>query len=50
VQELWTEFFELLTGTFAILFLAYLSLLLSWPFFLILEKITPAQKGTPRSN
>jgi sterol desaturase/sphingolipid hydroxylase (fatty acid hydroxylase superfamily) len=50
MQELGTEYLELATGTFAVLFLAYLSLLLSWPFFLVLEKITPAQKGTPSSN
>lgn len=50
MQALWTEYYELLTGTFVVLFFAYLSLLLSWPLFLLLEKITPVIRGTPRSN
>jgi len=36
MQELWTEYYELLAGTSFVLFLAYFSLLLSWPFFLLL--------------
>ena len=50
MQELWTEYYELLAGTSFVLFLAYFSLLLSWPFFLLLEKITPVNRHTPRSN
>ncbi|NQX90211.1 MAG: sterol desaturase family protein [Halioglobus sp.] len=50
MQALWTEYFDLLTGTFAILFLAYLSLLFSWPIFLLMEKISPVMRRTPRSN
>ncbi|MCX2976937.1 sterol desaturase family protein [Candidatus Marimicrobium litorale] len=50
MQELWTEYYELLAGTSFVLFLAYFSLLLSWPFFLLLEKLTPVNRHTPRSN
>ena len=50
MQEMWTEYYELLAGTSFVLFLAYFSLLLSWPFFLVLEKITPVNRQTPRSN
>lgn len=50
MQSLWTSYYALLEGTFAILFLAYLSLLLTWPLFLVLEKIAPAQRGTPGSH
>lgn len=48
--ELWNEFHELLTGTFTVLLFAYLSLLLSWPAFLLLERVTPVRKGIPRAN
>jgi sterol desaturase/sphingolipid hydroxylase (fatty acid hydroxylase superfamily) len=44
------DYLELLTGTIAVLFLAYLSLLLSWPIFLLLEKLFPVIRGTPRAN
>jgi len=50
MQELWTEYYELLAGTSFVLFLAYFSLLLSWPFFLLLEKLTPVNRHTPRNN
>jgi sterol desaturase/sphingolipid hydroxylase (fatty acid hydroxylase superfamily) len=50
MQEFLTDYIELATGAFVILFLAYLSLLVTWPAFLLLEKITPVQKDTPRSN
>ena len=50
MQTLWTEYLELATGSFALLFFAYLSLLLSWPLFLALEKITPVQGNTPSAN
>jgi sterol desaturase/sphingolipid hydroxylase (fatty acid hydroxylase superfamily) len=45
-----TDYLELLMGTFTVLMFAYLSLLLSWPFFLLLEKLSPVIRGTPRSN
>ncbi len=50
MQELGTEYLELVASSYIVLFLAYLSLLLSWPLFLWLEKVTPVQKHTPRSN
>lgn len=50
MQSLWTEYHTLLEGTFFVLALAYLSLLLSWPVFLLLEKLTPVNRGTPRNN
>jgi sterol desaturase/sphingolipid hydroxylase (fatty acid hydroxylase superfamily) len=50
MHEFWVDYLELATGAFALLFVAYLSLLLSWPLFLWLEKISPVQKSTPRSN
>lgn len=44
MQEFWGQYTELVTGTFAVLLLAYLSLLLSWPVFLLLEKLKPVKK------
>jgi sterol desaturase/sphingolipid hydroxylase (fatty acid hydroxylase superfamily) len=48
--ELWNLYATQATGAFIVLFLAYLSLLLSWPLFLWMEKVTPVQPHTPRSN
>jgi sterol desaturase/sphingolipid hydroxylase (fatty acid hydroxylase superfamily) len=50
MQQFWSEYLELFTSSYVVLFFAYLSLLLSWPAFLWLEKITPVQEITPRSN
>ena len=50
MHEFWVDYLELATGAFALLFVAYLSLLLSWPLFLWMEKKSPVQKSTPRSN
>jgi len=50
MQESAIEIIEQITASYLVLFLAYLSLLLSWPLFLWLEKITPVQPTTPRSN
>lgn len=50
MQEFWSEYLELATGSTIVLFLAYMSLLLTWPGFLWLEKVTPVQNHTPRSN
>lgn len=48
--ELWNHYNELLTGTFVVLLFAYLSLLFSWPLFLLLEKLNPVIPDTPREN
>lgn len=45
-----TNYAELAAGAFGILFVAYLSLLITWPAFLWLEKITPVQKQALRSK
>lgn len=50
MQAFLNDYLELATGAFVLLFFAYLSLLLTWPGFLLLEKITPVQKQTPLSN
>ncbi|MCB1689768.1 MAG: sterol desaturase family protein [Halioglobus sp.] len=50
MQAFWSDYLELATGAFTLLFLAYLSLLLTWPGFLLLEKLTPVQKHTPAAN
>ena len=50
MPELWSEYLELTTGTFTLLFFAYLSLLLTWPAFLVVEKLKPVQHPVPRSN
>ena len=50
MQEFWTEYLELIVGSASILLVAYLSLLVIWPLFLLLEKLTPVQPNTPRSN
>lgn len=50
MPSFFTELFDQASGTFVLLFFAYSSLLVTWPFFLLLEKITPVQKNTPRSN
>lgn len=50
MQEFWSEYLELATGSIIVLFFAYMSLLLTWPGFLWLEKLTPVQDHTPRSN
>ena len=50
MQAFWNEYLALTAGAFTLLFFAYLSLLLTWPIFLWLEKITPVQENTPRSN
>lgn len=50
MQDFLNEVFTQTSGAAGVLFLAYLSLLLSWPFFLLLERLTPVQKNTPRAN
>jgi len=49
-EGFWAQYLELATGTFGLLFIAYLTLLLSWPGFLWLEKRYPVQPNVPRSN
>lgn len=48
--EFWNEYLGSIPGTYQALAFAYLSLVLSWPLFLLLEKITPVIKNTPRAN
>ncbi|MEH6570885.1 MAG: sterol desaturase family protein [Halioglobus sp.] len=45
-----SEYFNKTTEVFTVLFFAYMSLLCSWPVFLLLEKISPVNPKTPRSN
>jgi len=42
MQEFWSEYMELVSGTFAVLMFAYLSLLLSWPAFI--RKVQACEK------
>lgn len=48
--QFWTEYLAKTPEVYTVQFFAYLSLLLSWPLFLLLEKLTPVQAGTPRAN
>jgi sterol desaturase/sphingolipid hydroxylase (fatty acid hydroxylase superfamily) len=50
VQDFGAEYAHQLSEVATLLFLGYTSLLLSWPLFLLLEKLKPVQPGTPRSN
>mgnify|MGYP000417734496 FL=1 len=50
MQEFWSQYIELATGTFAVLAIAYLSLLLSWPIFLLVEKFKPVTQYASRSQ
>lgn len=50
MQDLWSSYLTQASGAFIVLLLAYLSLLLSWPVFLYLERRMPVQPHTPRSN
>ena len=50
MQSFWTDILDQLPGVIAILFLARLTLLLSWPGFLVLEKLSPVRPQTTRRN
>ncbi len=50
MQQLLSEYSTLASGAFVILLVAYLSLLISWPLFLLMERISPAGEPTPPSN
>jgi sterol desaturase/sphingolipid hydroxylase (fatty acid hydroxylase superfamily) len=50
MQELLTEISSRTSDTFFVLLAGYLLLLLSWPGFLLLERLKPVQPNTPRSN
>lgn len=50
MQQFAAELSEQITVTYVVLFLAYFSLLLSWPAFLWLEKRYRVHQPTPRSN
>ena len=47
---LWADYLGKLPQVYQVLFIAYMTLVLSWPLFLLLEKLTPVLPGTPRSN
>lgn len=50
MDTFWITYQEQFAAAAIGLFLGYLSLLLSWPGFLWLEKKSPAQPGVPRAN
>jgi sterol desaturase/sphingolipid hydroxylase (fatty acid hydroxylase superfamily) len=50
MQEFWAEFLTKAPEAFVVLFFGYSSLLVTWPGFLWLEKITPVNEFTPRAN
>lgn len=50
MQEIWTEYLNHMPEQYKLLWYAFLSLLLTWPGFLLLEKLTPVNPRTPRSN
>lgn len=48
--EIWTQYLIHLPDQYTLLLYGYGSLLLTWPVFLLLEKLTPVNPHTPRSN
>jgi sterol desaturase/sphingolipid hydroxylase (fatty acid hydroxylase superfamily) len=50
MQELSTEYATLASGAFVVILLAHLSLLITWPFFLLIEKLAPVRERPPNSN
>jgi sterol desaturase/sphingolipid hydroxylase (fatty acid hydroxylase superfamily) len=50
VLEFWTEYLTKTPEVYTVQFFAYLSLLVTWPLFLLMEKLSPVQGGTPRAN
>lgn len=50
MQAFWAEFGRQIPATFELLKYAYLLLVFTWPFFLLLERWAPARSGQPRSN
>ena len=50
MPQLWADYSATLPQVYQILFFAYMTLVLSWPLFLLLEKLSPVVPHTPRSN
>ena len=50
MNEFWNDYISTIPGAYQVLAFAYLSLLLSWPLFLLMEKLSPVIPKTPRSN
>jgi sterol desaturase/sphingolipid hydroxylase (fatty acid hydroxylase superfamily) len=50
VSDFWINYLQQLGGVTIGLLAGYMSLLLSWPLFLWMEKISPAQAGVPKEN
>jgi sterol desaturase/sphingolipid hydroxylase (fatty acid hydroxylase superfamily) len=50
MSDFWINYLQQLGGVTIALLAGYLSLLLSWPLFLWMEKRSPAQPGVPREN
>lgn len=50
MQEIWIAYLNHVPEQYMMLLYAGLSLLLTWPGFLLLEKLTPVNKHTPRAN
>ena len=50
MAALWADYLAKVPQVYVVLFYAYMSLVVSWPLFLLLEKLTPVVPHTPRSN
>jgi len=50
MESLWANYLTQTPQVYIALFFAHFSLLLSWPFFLALEKLSPVNPSVPRSN
>ena len=50
MSDFWINYLQQLGGVTIGLLAGYMSLLLSWPLFLWMEKISPAQAGVPKEN
>lgn len=50
MQAFWSTYATQLSGTFFMLLAGYTSLLLSWPLFLLLERLLPVNRTVPGSN
>ncbi|WP_279243640.1 sterol desaturase family protein [Candidatus Litorirhabdus singularis] len=50
MAALWADYLAKIPQVYVVLGYAYMSLVLSWPLFLLLEKITPVVPRTPLAN
>jgi sterol desaturase/sphingolipid hydroxylase (fatty acid hydroxylase superfamily) len=50
MEAMWIEFLDQLPGIILVLIIARLSLLISWPGFLLLEKLSPVRERTSLTN